>query len=100
MVSNLALFFGNLFGYFSKNWVIFSKSSGHPGTEQWHNCFLQSVQVLHASAQSIYLSCLCYQFLLLDLGLKSERFTILQLTASIQTCIYSTAGYVTNMPRH
>jgi hypothetical protein len=22
-----------LFGYFSKNWVIFSKSSGHPGQE-------------------------------------------------------------------
>ncbi len=31
MVSNLALFcFGNLFGHFSKNWAIFSKSSGHP----------------------------------------------------------------------
>jgi hypothetical protein len=23
--------FGNCFGYFSKNWVIFSKLSGHPG---------------------------------------------------------------------
>jgi len=22
---------GNLFGYFSKNWAIFSKPSGHPG---------------------------------------------------------------------
>jgi hypothetical protein len=41
MVSNLTLFclatfvgfdilFGNLFGYFSKNWAIFSKASGHP----------------------------------------------------------------------
>jgi hypothetical protein len=23
--------FGNLFGYFSKHWAIFSRSSGHPG---------------------------------------------------------------------
>jgi hypothetical protein len=28
------ILFGNLFGYFSKNWAIFSKSSGHPATEQ------------------------------------------------------------------
>jgi hypothetical protein len=28
MVSNLALLFGNLFGYFSKNWAIFSKPFG------------------------------------------------------------------------
>ncbi len=26
------ILFGNLFGYFSKNWVILSKSSGHPGS--------------------------------------------------------------------
>ncbi len=26
--------FGNCFGYFSKNWVIFSKSSGHPVTDK------------------------------------------------------------------
>ena len=41
MVSNLTLFclatfvgfdilFDNLFGYFQKNWAIFSKTSGHP----------------------------------------------------------------------
>jgi hypothetical protein len=28
------ILFGKLFGYFSKNWVIFSKSSGHPATEK------------------------------------------------------------------
>jgi hypothetical protein len=28
------ILFGNLFGYFSKKWAIFSKSSGHPATEK------------------------------------------------------------------
>jgi hypothetical protein len=28
------ILFGNLFGYFSKNWAIFFKSSGHPATEK------------------------------------------------------------------
>ncbi len=30
MANNLALFFGNLFGYFKKIGRFFSKSSGHP----------------------------------------------------------------------
>jgi hypothetical protein len=27
------IWLGRSFGYFSKNWVIFSKSSGHPGSQ-------------------------------------------------------------------
>jgi hypothetical protein len=53
--------FGNCFGYFLKNWAIFSKSSGHPAFDQR---FQKSLKAAAATTTTTAATTTCDQGLL------------------------------------